>query len=117
MVDIASYERSLLLFGGVSRRIARPRFGRIMVIVAPLRKVVCEFEAGRVGRSILEVYDHKLLVSVLRKQERGWSLSGRGWLRDQPQNVAVLRLGSVSLERYEEYGKWDSHRYEQRPDC
>ena len=92
MVDIATYERALLFYTRVSRCVASPGFDRVMVIVTPLRKVVRKLEAWRVGRRILEVNDHKLLVCILGKQERRRGLTCRGWLWYQTQNIPILRL-------------------------
>ena len=92
MVDIASYECSLLFQAGVARCVACPRSDGVMVIVTPLRKVVGEFEARCVGRGILKINYHQLLVRILRKQERRRGLTCRWWLRYQTQYITILCL-------------------------
>lgn len=82
MIDIAAYKRSLLFHARVPRGVAGPWLSGIMIVVAPLCEVVREFQAGCVGRGILEVDDHKLFVGVLGKQEWRWGLSCRGRLGD-----------------------------------
>lgn len=58
-----------------------------MVIVAPFREVVCEFEAGDIGGSVFEVDDDELLVFVFGMQEGRLLVVGAG-----AENVAVLGL-------------------------
>lgn len=55
MLNISFEEAVLLFWCGICIRIEGIWLGRIMVVVAPFREVVCEFEAGDVGRGILEV--------------------------------------------------------------
>lgn len=64
MVEICADEPALFLSGGIIFSITRLGLFLVMVIVAPLREVVCEFKAQRVGGSIFEVDDYELFMSV-----------------------------------------------------
>ena len=95
VVEIASYERPLLFQARVARCVATPGSDGIMVIVTPFREVVRKLKARRVGRGIFKVNYHKLLVRILRKQERRRGLTCRGWFRYQTQNIAILCLRAL----------------------
>lgn len=41
-----------------------------MVVVAPLREMVCELESRQISVSVLEVNHNQLFVSVLRQEKR-----------------------------------------------
>lgn len=66
VVDVASDEFALLFEAWIAAGMACPGCSWIVVIVTPFCEVVCEFEAGRVGGCVFEVYDNQLLVVVLR---------------------------------------------------
>ena len=63
-------QKPFLLAGGrVQGRAARVRRRLVVVIVAPFREVVCEFEARRVRIGVLEVDDDEALVLVCGEEE------------------------------------------------
>lgn len=64
--DVCSDE-AVLFFGiRVASGVDSPWSVCIVIVVAPLRKVVCEFQARRVCICIFKVDDDELLVSVGR---------------------------------------------------
>lgn len=69
MVYIRPDEPPLLLKGWVSFGVAGPRVISIVVVVAPLCEVICEFETGGISGCVLKVDDGQLLVVVLGKKE------------------------------------------------
>jgi hypothetical protein len=88
VVDISLDKPALLVRGGVIGRVARVRTGRVVVVVGPLREVVGELEAARVGGCVLEVDDYELFVLVGGLEERGLLVVGA-----EAEDVAVLSLG------------------------
>lgn len=92
MVEVGADEAALLGGGGEGFGVADVGVRGVVVVVAPLREVVCEFEAGVVAGGVLEVDYDELLVGVGREEERGF---GGG---EEAEDVAVLGLGGVSLE-------------------
>lgn len=69
VVYVALDEATLLLRGRVGLHVAGVRGGGVVVVVGPLGEVVCELEAGEVGRGVFEVDDDELFVFVLGVQE------------------------------------------------
>lgn len=49
-----------------------------MIVVAPFRKVVCEFQTGGVGGGVFEVDNYELFVVIGWEEERGrwWESAG-----------------------------------------
>ena len=86
MLCISSQKPALLVGAGVGGRVAGPGAARGVGVVAPLREVVGELVATRVGARVLEVDDDQLLVLVGGEQQRRRAR----WL--QAEEVAVLRL-------------------------
>lgn len=112
MVDITFDETALLLQRRVVFGIACPRFRSVVVIVAPFREMVCEFEARCVGGCVFEVYDDELFVGVLGKEKWGGCGAGGGWFRDEAENVAVLCLDGL-LDDMKKSRKGNVRRCEQ----
>ncbi len=63
---------------------------RIVIIVAPFSKVVCELKTGSVSGGIFEVDNNKLFMRV------GWKKERRFAGRLEPEDIAVLSLESIS---------------------
>jgi predicted transcriptional regulator len=64
MLHVGSNKPALLFRVGVIRRIDRPSTLRVVVVVAPLCKVIGEFKAWEISISIFEVNDDQLFVLV-----------------------------------------------------
>ena len=64
MVEICADEPTLFLNGRIVFSIASLRPLLIMVVVAPLREMVCEFQARGVGGCIFEIDNYELFVGV-----------------------------------------------------
>lgn len=92
MVDVGANKASLLFDCRVFVCAACPWFVGVVVVVAPLREVVGEFESRRIRRRILKVNHYKLLVGVLWKEERRRSRAGCWRFWDQAEDIAVLCL-------------------------
>lgn len=69
MINVGTNKASLLLDGGIIVRVARPWFVGIVVVVAPFREVVCEFQTRGIGGCVLEVDDYELFVCILREEK------------------------------------------------
>lgn len=91
MINITANEPLLFLESRIPRRITEPRLLRVVIVVAPFRKVVCELETRRVGGCIFEVNNDELFVRVLREEERGRGRAA-AVVGDEAENVAVLSL-------------------------
>lgn len=90
VAGVGADEALLVLRGGVEGVGALPGEGWVVVVVAPFREVVCEFQAGGVGVCVFEVDDDELFVGVCGEEERG----GAGG--EQAEDVAVLSLEEIS---------------------
>jgi hypothetical protein len=74
VIDIAADESALLLERRVQTRIAHKGDGEV-VVVAPFREMISEFETGGIGRGVFEINDHELFVRILGEEEWGWGLA------------------------------------------
>lgn len=64
MANIGADEPILFFGCGIKGGVAQPGCFFIVVVVAPLGKVVCEFKSGGVCIGVLEVDDNELFVCV-----------------------------------------------------
>jgi hypothetical protein len=67
MLHVGFDKSMLFLRTWVDGRVDGPRPFRMVIVIAPLCKVVGKFEAWEVSTSIFEINDYKLFVFVLRK--------------------------------------------------
>lgn len=87
MVDIRLDKAALLFYCWVFAGIASVWCYRVVVVVCPLREMVCKLKPGRVCSCVLEIDDNELLVFIGWLQERRLLV-----VRSYPQDVAVLGL-------------------------
>ena len=64
MVEISADKAALFLDGRVVLSITSLGLLLVMIVIAPLRKMVCEFEARCIGGCVFEVDDYELFVGV-----------------------------------------------------
>lgn len=66
MLHVGSNKTALLFKLGVISRIDRPSSLRVMIVVAPLCKVIGEFIAWKISIGIFEINHHQLFVLISR---------------------------------------------------
>lgn len=64
VVKVSADKPSLLLHGRIILSIASLRLLLIMVVVAPLREMVCEFQTRGIGGCIFKIDNYELFVGV-----------------------------------------------------
>lgn len=64
MVEIGAHESALFLHRRVVFCITRLRLLLVVVVVAPFREMVCEFETRSVSGCVFEVDDYELFMGV-----------------------------------------------------
>lgn len=89
MVNISFDESTLLLGRGILGGVASMGVDWMMVVVSPLGEMIGEFQPRGVGRGVLEVDDHQLLVFIRRLKEWRFLVVGK-----DAKNVAILCLES-----------------------
>jgi hypothetical protein len=87
VVYVRPDEAVLLLGGGIRGCVAGVGSNGVVVVVCPLREVVCELEPREVSARVLEVDDDELLMFVRGLEERGLFVVG-----PDAEDVAVLGL-------------------------
>lgn len=91
MIDVGTNETTLFFQGRVFVGVASPRLDWVVIVVAPLCKMIREFKTWGVGGGVFKINDNELSVCIFRKEERRWCYS---WLClwNYTKDVAVLCL-------------------------